>query len=216
MTVEQLLSRRAALTTELETTALGPKFHEIDEEMISVDRQIREMRSPKWKAPAPPPPPTLYRPPLLPESVGDPGELESEHWRSTTAIANGVLEWTHKFAKGEDQEDVRFTFEFVLSLCSFLAAMREKRNILENQVSQLTNELGAVRIAMGELQRHEFKYLGLWEADKSYTKNSSVTYDGSLWICTTDFVRGTPPDLSGGEWRLAVKRGRDAPRDARR
>lgn len=55
--------------------------------------------------------------------------------------------------------------------------------------------------------RPVIEYDDIWQPDKSYRVGQLVTYRGSLWACraTTTTQPGTSKD-----WRLAVKRGRDA------
>ena len=55
-------------------------------------------------------------------------------------------------------------------------------------------------------KRPELKYLGVW-VKGAYEPGNCVTFDGSLWICTSS-TKGRPGPSAG--WRLAVKRGADA------
>ncbi len=50
-------------------------------------------------------------------------------------------------------------------------------------------------------------YRGVYAPAKTYEKDDSVTYGGSVWIATQD-APGTPSNGDG--WKLCVKRGRDA------
>lgn len=49
---------------------------------------------------------------------------------------------------------------------------------------------------------------GVWKADGEYHRGDAVTWAGSLWLAQKDAPEGKPEQSS--EWRLAVKRGRDA------
>ena len=49
---------------------------------------------------------------------------------------------------------------------------------------------------------------GVYKADLQYEKGDGVTYGGSFWICQKDRPGSKPGEDS--DWRLAVKRGRDA------
>ena len=49
---------------------------------------------------------------------------------------------------------------------------------------------------------------GIYKPDSRYEKGDGVTYGGSFWICQKDNPETKPGD--GPDWRLAVKRGRDA------
>lgn len=62
------------------------------------------------------------------------------------------------------------------------------------------------RIAALERQTSEFKYLGIWDATRTYRPGNFCTHDGSVWHCNTE-TRARPGD--GADWVLAVKRGRD-------
>ena len=49
---------------------------------------------------------------------------------------------------------------------------------------------------------------GIYKGGKEYTKGDGVTYGGSFWIAQVDNPNQSPG--KGAEWRLAVKRGKDA------
>jgi hypothetical protein len=51
----------------------------------------------------------------------------------------------------------------------------------------------------------QFKYVGVWRADRSYELGNFATYAGSLWHCNGANV-GVKPG-SGSEWTLCVKSG---------
>lgn len=51
-------------------------------------------------------------------------------------------------------------------------------------------------------------YRGVYSADQEYEKGDSATFGGSVWICQVDNTKSKPGDASG-DWKLAVKRGRD-------
>jgi hypothetical protein len=64
-------------------------------------------------------------------------------------------------------------------------------------------------------RRHEFKaqlpiplYRGVFELSRKYAQHDTVTYGGSLWIAQRD--TGASPGDKPADWKLAVKRGRDA------
>jgi hypothetical protein len=58
-----------------------------------------------------------------------------------------------------------------------------------------------------ELERSPFKYLGTYEAGRTYEANNFVTLDGSIWACT---ARTTARPGAGEPcWKLAVKAGQD-------
>lgn len=54
-------------------------------------------------------------------------------------------------------------------------------------------------------------YRGQYEADKSYEQNDTVTMGGSVWIAQKDSPESRP-GTNEGEWKLAVKKGRDVSR----
>ncbi|TFV36476.1 hypothetical protein [Bradyrhizobium niftali] len=53
--------------------------------------------------------------------------------------------------------------------------------------------------------RPTLRYLGIWDASRTYQPGSFVTHSGSVWNCDVENTRVRPGD--GGIWRLAVKRG---------
>ncbi len=58
---------------------------------------------------------------------------------------------------------------------------------------------------------HSFPVLldrGIYKPESQYQKGDGVTYAGSFWICQKDRPGSKPGE--DGDWRLAVKRGRDA------
>ncbi|MCK1473168.1 hypothetical protein IVB25_31535 [Bradyrhizobium sp. 193] len=60
------------------------------------------------------------------------------------------------------------------------------------------------RIAALE-SRPTMRYLGIWNASRTYQPGSFVTHSGSVWNCEVENTGVRPGD--GGIWRLAVKRG---------
>jgi hypothetical protein len=57
-------------------------------------------------------------------------------------------------------------------------------------------------------------YRGAHDVEKQYARGDGTTYGGSFWIAKVDQPQGRPGTTD--DWRLAVKRGRDAPRSAGR
>lgn len=51
---------------------------------------------------------------------------------------------------------------------------------------------------------------GVFSNDASYAKGHMVTYGGDVWVCKED--NPGPPGKDFAGWRLAVRKGRDAPR----
>lgn len=76
------------------------------------------------------------------------------------------------------------------------------KDYVQRQLEPLRAELVEVR---KELAAHEYK--GTWQADTTYAKHNFTTHGGSLWIATRE-TRARPGN--GPDWRLAVKKGRDA------
>lgn len=66
------------------------------------------------------------------------------------------------------------------------------------------------RIVEREIQTGLMIYRGLYESGKPYLAGDSVSYGGSMFIA--ERATGEPPGTrgTGGGWRLAVKRGKDA------
>jgi chitodextrinase len=53
--------------------------------------------------------------------------------------------------------------------------------------------------------RPTLRYLGIWNASRTYQPGSFITHSGSVWNCDVENTGVRPGD--GGIWRLAVKRG---------
>lgn len=51
---------------------------------------------------------------------------------------------------------------------------------------------------------------GVFSIENSYAKGHMVTYGGDVWVCKED--NPGPPGKDFAGWRLAVRKGRDAPR----
>ena len=59
--------------------------------------------------------------------------------------------------------------------------------------------------------RHKFPVIldrGVFDRTKSYEHGDAVSYEGSLWVSQVDDNSSVP--VTNSQWRLAVKRGRDA------
>ncbi len=87
----------------------------------------------------------------------------------------------------------------------------------DGKVSKTTEDLGDGRVVHrwfigGEqIDQHEeraFADRGVFKEGAEYWRNNAVTFGGSLWLAQKDAPEGKP-GLSP-DWRLAVKKGRDA------
>jgi hypothetical protein len=65
------------------------------------------------------------------------------------------------------------------------------------------------RITQLELQLENFGYSGDWSEGCAYRRGAFVTLSGSMWHCNADETISRP-DTHNPDWKLAVKRGRDA------
>jgi len=82
---------------------------------------------------------------------------------------------------------------------------RDRRIVeLEKQIAALQN-----RLAENPL----WEYLDTWKDGQNYYKNNICTFQESAWICRAASTNARPGSDSA-DWRLIVKRGRDA-KDAR-
>ncbi|GAB9214381.1 hypothetical protein BDS110ZK18_42890 [Bradyrhizobium diazoefficiens] len=54
--------------------------------------------------------------------------------------------------------------------------------------------------------RPTLRYLGIWDASRTYPRGSFVTFSGSVWHAETENT-GVRPGEGGNIWKLAVKRG---------
>ena len=70
------------------------------------------------------------------------------------------------------------------------------------------------RVRHLEAREQNLKYLGTFEQGTEYFKGNFVTRNGSLWCCLAERTSARPV-FGAAQWQLAVKAGRDAPRDAR-
>ncbi len=74
------------------------------------------------------------------------------------------------------------------------------------QVAMLLNTIHEMRQEIAELKaRPAFKYCGVYQAGKAYTKGNFVTDGGSMWHAERATMARPGADES---WVLAVKRGR--------
>ncbi|WP_247565816.1 hypothetical protein [Bradyrhizobium sp. 151] len=55
-------------------------------------------------------------------------------------------------------------------------------------------------------RRPVLRYLGVWDASRTYPPGSFVTHAGSVWNCDVENA-GVRPGEGGNIWKLAVKRG---------
>jgi chitodextrinase len=58
-------------------------------------------------------------------------------------------------------------------------------------------------------RRPTMRYVGTWDADKTYTEGDFVTSSGSLWAASADSRGCRPGAQNAGLWKLAAKRGAD-------
>lgn len=99
-----------------------------------------------------------------------------------------------------------------------MTASKETKQWWKKILDPVLEEVGAVlkeqnkRIAALEAKLMEFGYKGVWQPGIVYRESNFVTDGGSIWVCIKDQSTRRPGD--GGDWRLAVKRGRDG-KDAR-
>lgn len=87
----------------------------------------------------------------------------------------------------------------------------------DGKVSMRSEDMGDGRvrhrwyIGEEEVGRHEervFVDRGVFKEGSDYWRNNAVTFGGSLWLAQKDAPRGKPGNSQ--DWRLAVKKGRDA------
>lgn len=63
-----------------------------------------------------------------------------------------------------------------------------------------------------ELPGRENRYRGAYKQGETYVPGNTVTHGGSTWHCNTETK--SPPSISGSEWTLFAKRGRDGKKDS--
>lgn len=78
----------------------------------------------------------------------------------------------------------------LLTLCE----LRATRALLEKRLATLE-------------ARTPFSYEGVFDGSKKYQRGNFVTHDGSLWHAERE-TRSEPG--AGADWKLAVKKGKDA------
>jgi hypothetical protein len=67
------------------------------------------------------------------------------------------------------------------------------------------------QIAELQLTLEQFGFRGDWEPGVEFKRGNFVMLSGSLWHCNADNTTSRP-DTHNPDWKIAVKRGRDAPR----
>jgi hypothetical protein len=91
----------------------------------------------------------------------------------------------------------------------------ERRAEIEGLVKSLAPVIGDFVLAaitplkerIKELEsRPTLRYLGIWDASRTYPPGSFTTHAGSVWHTDVEVV-GVRPGEGGNIWRLAVKRG---------
>lgn len=84
--------------------------------------------------------------------------------------------------------------------------LREKITCLLRAIGRaLSPRLTALEERIEALERHPFRYVGVWEAG-GHSRGEFVTHRGSLWFChaPTSSKPGTSDD-----WQLTVKAGKN-------
>lgn len=91
----------------------------------------------------------------------------------------------------------------------------QRRAEIEGLVKSLAPVIGdfvlaAIRPLRQRIQELEsrptLRYLGIWDASRTYPPGSFVTHAGSIWYTDAQNT-GLRPGEGGTFWRLAVKRG---------
>jgi hypothetical protein len=93
--------------------------------------------------------------------------------------------------------------EVVKAVRSFVKLSLAKRDQRLDTLEKMLREI--------ESQTKAFRYVGTWEAGRTYARGNFATFAGSVWSCKRDTTT-RPGD--GDAWQLAVKAGRDG-RDLR-
>lgn len=97
---------------------------------------------------------------------------------------------------------------------------RDALDIDDLQVDQDDDGRVTLRFVRGDVRKDfslrfpVFVDRGVFKASESYERGNGVSWGGSFWIAQKDAPEGKPGDVEG-EWRLAVKKGRDG-RDGER
>jgi hypothetical protein len=92
--------------------------------------------------------------------------------------------------------------------------LRATRIFIDEQIAKACTPLKE-RIAILEDTLVEFGFKGQWAEGIVYRSGNFVTLGGSLWHCDVQ-VTTNRPTTDCKDWSLAVKRGRDAPKEPRR
>ncbi len=79
---------------------------------------------------------------------------------------------------------------------------------ISDAVNELFDSLERLERRVGEIK--SLRYRDIFEGTATYREQDCVTFGGSMWIAKRETV-GEIPGKSDA-WRLAVKRGRNAPR----
>lgn len=78
----------------------------------------------------------------------------------------------------------------------------------------IAQAVGPLETRIRELEERQLEYLGVYEAEREYSKGHMVTLGGSLWHCNVTGTKQSPKDLTK-DWSLIAQRGKDG-RDAQR
>jgi hypothetical protein len=94
-------------------------------------------------------------------------------------------------------------FDGKLFADEIVAAVRDH---VARAVDPLNNKIAMLEFRLGELEtrQKEFRYVGVWKADREYQIGNFVTASGALWHC--EEATQSRPGVSSS-WKLCVKSG---------
>ena len=136
-------------------------------------------------------------------------ELVSPEWKRPRQLRDGSLP---KLSADEVKQR-----QAPVTAGELEAVLRDVLTPISNSIAFLLSD-ARKRIAELEARPAPMNYRGVFrESDAPYIKNEIVSHQGSAWICLGP--TSARPGGAGAEsraWRLFVKKGDDAPRDATR
>jgi hypothetical protein len=85
-------------------------------------------------------------------------------------------------------------------------------DFFDQLVEALGDHIGQIRRRLDALESSQWKFAGVHEPGKTYSKNGLVVRSGSLWIAL-DTTANTPGSGENSGWVMVVKRGSAASAD---
>ena len=111
------------------------------------------------------------------------------------------------------QEEENALYDRIALLQENMETLRKNDQVLRNDILALADgrkeDQARIETLETELRDNPLpKHLDVWNYEMRYTKNNTVTYHGSTWLCKVASTKDVPGGPEGA-WVLTAKRGRD-------